>query len=190
LGGFAFEGVSTYDIAPPANTALSSITYHFGGKGALCLACADPIADHITAVHAVCFRPGPRTSAQNCGGSVGGIAVSTHQFRTRRLAPPSAASSQFIARELQPIEAFERLHARNIVPVIESAVGIIPIARVSLDHEARRVRVITLVGMALVLRLGRAFVSRATKLVDLTEDATESLIGGLRRSALALLTEA
>ena len=45
FGESGFEGASTRDIAQAADTAMSSITYHFGGKEGLYLACADFIAE-------------------------------------------------------------------------------------------------------------------------------------------------
>ncbi len=74
FGQHGFDGASTRDIAAASGTAMSSITYHFGGKDGLYLACADYIAEQIGAVHAVGMAaisairraiprpPGPRCS--------------------------------------------------------------------------------------------------------------------------------
>ena len=43
------EGASTRGIAAAAGTAMSSITYHYGGKEGLYLAAADRIAERMTA---------------------------------------------------------------------------------------------------------------------------------------------
>ncbi|NWO96312.1 TetR family transcriptional regulator, partial [Escherichia coli] len=43
-GRHGFEGASTREIARASGTAMSSITYHFGGKQGLYLAAADHIA--------------------------------------------------------------------------------------------------------------------------------------------------
>ena len=47
FGRSGFDGASTRDIARASGTAMSSITYHFGGKEGLYLACADHIAKGI-----------------------------------------------------------------------------------------------------------------------------------------------
>src|SRR3954470_19849914 len=52
FGLLGFEGASTRDIARASGTAMSSITYHFGGKEGLYLAAADHIAESIAAMQA------------------------------------------------------------------------------------------------------------------------------------------
>ena len=47
FGRCGFEGASTRAIAGDCGTAMSSITYHFGGKEGLYLAVADHIAAQI-----------------------------------------------------------------------------------------------------------------------------------------------
>ncbi|MGE5722624.1 MAG: TetR family transcriptional regulator, partial [Sphingomonadales bacterium] len=47
FGRLGFEGASTRDIARASGAAMSSITYHFGGKEGLYLAAADHIARQI-----------------------------------------------------------------------------------------------------------------------------------------------
>ena len=186
---FGCESSGTSDSAQVAETAMYSISYHFGGKEGLHLACAEHIADHVAAVHAVglgMIRERPLKTAKQAWEAL----LLLTKFARVTLAPQSAACSQFIVREPQPTEVFKRIYVRVIGPLIETAVGIIPIARASLDHEARRVWIIKLVGMALVMRLGHACVSHAMKLDDLTEDSAEFLIACLRRSAHALLTGA
>jgi hypothetical protein len=106
------------------------------------------------------------------------------------LAPQSETWSQFITREQQrPTEAFERLYHGIMSPVLETVLGLMAIARPSLDDTRRRTLVMNIVGMALFLRLGRACVSRVMKVDDIDEPTADILIAGLRQSALELLTE-
>ncbi len=190
FGQHGFEGASTRDIAAASGTAMSSITYHFGGKQGLYLACADHIADQIAQVHAAglaAIGAHPPQAPDEARTALIGL---LENFARLMLAPQSEAWSQFIVREQQrPTEAFERLYARIMRPVLEAALTLLAIARPSLDDEARRTLVMNIVGMALILRLGRACVSRVMRLEDIDEAAAETLIAGLRRSALALLTE-
>ena len=111
-------------------------------------------------------------------------------FARLMLAPESESWSQFMVREQQrPTEAFERLYARIMKPVLDTALGFIRITRPSLSEEEARVLVMNMVGMALILRIGRACVSRTMGVDDLDEATANTLIAGLRRSALHLLTE-
>lgn len=47
FGARGLEGASTREIARAAGTAMSSITYHYGGKDGLYLAAASYIAEQI-----------------------------------------------------------------------------------------------------------------------------------------------
>lgn len=185
-----FDGASTRDIAAASGTAMSSITYHFGGKQGLYLACADYIAYQIGAVHAagmaaIRVRPPEEPEAARAA-----MVTLLENFARLMLAPQSETWSQFITREQQrPTEAFERLYHGIMSPVLETVLGLMAIARPSLDDTRRRTLVMNIVGMALFLRLGRACVSRVMKVDDIDEATATILIAGLRQSALELLTE-
>ena len=55
FGRYGFEGASTRQIAKASGAAMSSITYHFGGKEGLYLAAADRIASGISEMQAPLF---------------------------------------------------------------------------------------------------------------------------------------
>lgn len=190
FGRAGFDGASTREIAKASGTAMSSITYHFGGKQGLYLACADHIADQIGAVHEqglAAIRAHPPHDADSARAA---LMVLLDNFARLMLAPQSERWSQFITREQQrPTEAFERIYARVMGPVMEVAVRLLTLVRPSLDEEGRRMLVINVVGMTLVLRLGRACVSRVMGIADIDAATAEKLIAGLRRSVLQLLTE-
>lgn len=190
FGRTGFDGASTREIARASGTAMSSITYHFGGKEGLYLACADHIADLIGSIHAdglAAMRSNPPRDAEAARGYA---MVLITNFARFMLAPESETCAQFITREQQkPTEAFERLYTRVMEPVLTAALSLVAIARPSLDEQARRVLVMNAVGMALVLRLGRACVSRVMQVEDIDAVTAETLIAGLRRSVLHLLTE-
>lgn len=191
FGAMGYEGASTRDIAAASGTAMSSITYHFGGKQGLYLACADHIGAQISAVHAAgmtAIRADPPRDPETA--RIAMLAL-LENFARLMLAPQSEAWSQFIVREQQrPTEAFERLYQAIMSPVLETVLGLMAIARPSLDDTRRRTLVMNIVGMALVLRLARACVSRVMGVEDIDEATADTLIAGLRRSALELLTEA
>jgi len=191
FGRMGFDAASTRDIARASGTAMSSITYHFGGKQGLYLACADHIATQIGAVHAPlleAMREKPPQTPEEA--RVSALAL-LENFARFMLAPQSESYCQFIVREQQhPTEAFERIYARVMEPVLESAVALLTIARPLLADAERRALVTNMVGMALILRLGRACVARVMQVDDLDETTSDFLIAGLRRSAQTLLTEA
>ncbi len=191
FGQHGFDGASTRDIAAASGTSMSSITYHFGGKQGLYLACADYIAEQIGAVHAVGLTTIRAHPPQEADAAREAMLALLDNFARLMLSPQSEAWSQFIVREQQrPTEAFERLYHGIMEPVLETVLGLLAIARPSLGDRERRTLVMNIVGMALILRLGRACVSRLMQVDDLDEPTAETLIAGLRRSALALLTEA
>lgn len=185
-----FDGASTRDIAAASGTAMSSITYHFGSKQGLYIACADYIAYKIGAVHAAGLAAIRANPPQDPDTARTAMVTLLENFARLMLAPQSQTWSQFITREQQrPTEAFERLYHGIMSPVLETVLGLMAIARPSLDDTRRRTLVMNIVGMALILRLGRACVSRLMRVDDLDESTADVLIAGLRQSALELLTE-
>ncbi len=110
FGQQGFAGAATRAIAKEADTAMSSITYHFGGKEGLYLACADHIAACVAQrfagpVAALESHP-PATRAD----AVDAICDLLATFARLMLDPASQDWSHFIAREQHsPTEAFERL---------------------------------------------------------------------------------
>lgn len=191
FGRMGFDGASTRDIARASGTAMSSITYHFGGKQGLYLACADHIATQIGAVHAPLMDAMRIKPPQTPDEARAGALALLENFARFMLAPQSEHYCQFIVREQQhPTEAFERIYARVMAPVLESAVALLKIARPLLDDVERRVLVTNMVGMALILRIGRACVAWTMQVDDLDDATSNILIAGLRRTAQTLLTEA
>lgn len=191
FGRQGFEGASTRDIATAAGTTMSSITYHFGGKQGLYLACADHIGDLIGNIHASGLAAARARPVQSAEEARGHLLVLMENFARLMLSPQSQAWSQFIAREQQqPTEAFERLYARAMGPALETALALMALARPSLSDQRRRTLIMNIVGMVLALRLARACISRVMQVDDIDDATAQVLIGDLRESTLALITEA
>ena len=190
FGESGFEGASTRDIAQAADTAMSSITYHFGGKEGLYLACADFIAEMI--------RERQAQALAILAESIDGIDAQTARerlliildgFAVMMLRPESESWARFIVREQQaPTEAFERLYTGAMGPMIEGATRLLAIARPDLDERERRASIMLIVGQALVLRVGRASLERALGVNQLGEAEGQLLRERLRSNALAILT--
>lgn len=189
FGSRGFDGASTRDIAKASGVAMSSITYHFGGKQGLFLACADHIADVIGAVLLPSrerIEAQPPQSPQEA--SEWGLLL-LENFATLMLSPQSATFASFVAREQQhPTEAFERLYERIMRPMIETSLGLLAITRPALSDQERRALILSVMGMALVLRLARACVVRTMQVEDMDEATAAFLLANLRKSAATLLS--
>lgn len=191
FGRHGFDGASTREIARTSGTAMSSITYHFGGKEGLYLAAAEHIATQVREAL------GPlRERAEAVAGSaereeaIDLLLAMLDGFARMMLRPESEAWSRFIVREQQqPTEAFERLYEGAMKAVIETFVSLLTRARVDLDEIECRATAVMLFGQALVLRVGRASVCRALGCETLGEKGGALLRARLRSTALCILSE-
>ena len=189
FGSRGFDGASTRNIAKASGVAMSSITYHFGGKQGLFLACADHIADVIGAVllplreRITAQPPQSRQEASEWG------LLLLENFATLMLSPQSATFASFVTREQQhPTEAFERLYERIMCPMIETSLELLAITRPSLSDRERRALILHIMGMAMVLRLARACVERTMQVAEMDEATAKFLLANLRQSAAALFS--
>jgi AcrR family transcriptional regulator len=191
FGRHGFEGASTREIACASGTAMSSITYHFGGKESLYLACADHIAAQVRGILGplrqqaeAAIASATRTDAVQL------LLAMLDGFAQMMLRPESEAWARFIVREQQqPTEAFERLYVGAMKSQIETLVLLVARVRPDLDEMERRATAILLLGQALVLRVGRASVCRALGLETLGEAERTLLRARLQKNALCILTE-
>ena len=190
FGKLGFEGASTREIARASGTAMSSITYHFGGKEGLYLAAADHIAASASALQAPALAvarqalEGPRETV------VEAVLAVLDSFAQMMLRPESEAWSRFIIREQQfPTEAFDRLYTGMMQQHTETFNALLGRVRDDLDTRELRATGILLFGQALILRAGRASVCRVLD-VDHIDEATATLLRArLRANALCILTE-
>ncbi|MCW2348764.1 AcrR family transcriptional regulator [Sphingobium sp. B11D3B] len=190
FGRFGFDGASTREIARASGTAMSSITYHFGSKEGLYLACADHIASVVGSIYApliaIIEKQPPQTPAQARTQMLALLETLARFLLSSR----SATFAQFVAREQQhPTEAFTRLYDGLIGPLVETAILLSAVARPSLAEAERRPLILHIMGMALILRLGRACVVRTMQVPDLDSATGEALVASLLKSAETLLTE-
>lgn len=113
------EGASTRAIASAAGTAMSSITYHYGGKDGLYLAVADHVASQCSALFDNVLARGPADAMSDhdiceCIDEL----VST--LVRLMLNEGSAPWASFIAREqLKPSGAYDVLYDRLLVRVCD-----------------------------------------------------------------------
>lgn len=190
FGRRGFEGASTREIAAASGTAMSSITYHFGGKEGLYLAVADHIAARIAERQAPALAIAASAPALGRDQATDAVLAMVEAFGRMMLAPESAAWSSFIVREQQqPTAAFQRLYDGAMQAMVESFVALIAVARPDLDGEAARMTGVFLYGQALILRVGLASVCRVLD-VDALDDAMQAaLLARLRANSLCVLSE-
>jgi len=190
FGAKGFEGASTRKIAADSGTAMSSITYHFGGKEGLYLAVADHIAARIAERQASALVAAKSGAKLTRDQAIEAALAMVESFGRMMLAPESAAWSTFIVREQQaPTAAFERLYDGAMRAVVERLVALIAVARPDLDAQATRMTGILLYGQALILCVGHAAVCRVLEVESLDAGMQSALLARLRATSLCVLSE-
>lgn len=160
FGTAGFGATSTRAIAARAGTNISSISYHFGGKDGLRLACADALVAGIGQVARIL----PEDPSQLDRAAA---RVALHRL-VRRLvsllvAPASADVVAFMLRELaepgSPV--LDRLYDRLIEPRHRALCGLWAAATgADCDAEMTRLTVFALIGQAAYFRLAAPVVQR------------------------------
>jgi AcrR family transcriptional regulator len=161
IGAVGYEGASTRILAKTANTALSAIPYHFGGKRELYLAAAQVIADYAD------NRFAEAVSVLEVGGS----AEASLRFEEALVkllhimledAEP-ASWTPFVARCCYDNdEAFALIYDQAIAPLIEALVCAAGgFSSPSLDDEAVRLRISSIVTAIISFRFLRGITLRS-----------------------------
>lgn len=190
FGRLGFEGASTRDIARASGTAMSSITYHFGGKHGLYLAAAEHIAASIRALQGENVARAVAAGHESREAAMEALATILDGLAQMMLRPETESWSRFIIREQQfPTEAFDVLFAKAMQPILEAFIELIGRVRTDLARRETVAMAILLFGQAMVLRAGRAAVCRALQ-VDQIDDETALLLRArLRANVLCILSE-
>jgi AcrR family transcriptional regulator len=190
FGRLGFEGASTRDIARLSDTAMSSITYHFGGKQGLYLAAAD----HIAA--SVLERQGPALVAARAAGlasreaAIEATLMVLDSFAQMMLRPESEPWARFIIREQQhPTEAFDRLYEGVMRGVVDTMIALMAVARPDLSDREARATGMLMFGQAMILRAGLAALCRVMEVERIDEPTATLLRARLRANALCILSE-
>lgn len=173
FGGKGYEGTSTRELAALARVNIGSITYHFGGKEGLHLACADFIVETIQSVAEPALTEAeaadsPEAAAKRLENAVGRIVSFI-------VAGPEAGDfAQFVLRELAaPGPALDRLYAGVFLPTHERLCRIWEQATGEAgDSDATKVRIFTMIGQVVYFKIAREAVSRRMGWADIgTEQA-------------------
>jgi len=190
FGRQGFEGASTREIARASGTAMSSITYHFGGKEGLYLAAADHIAAQIREMQAPAVAAALEAGPSSPEAAVQAMLGLLDSLALMMLRPETEAWSRFIIREQQyPTEAFNRLFDGAMQKIVEAFVELISRARSDLSVREVMATGILLFGQAMVLRAGHAAVCRVMAIDHIDEASAALLRARLRANTLCILSE-
>ena len=171
-----FEGAATRAIAAECCTAMSSITYHFGGKEGLYLAAAEHIARQIAAEHAATLAAAPASPVTTPQQAVERLVILLDLFAGTMLSERSAKWARFITREQhEPTQAFARIHEIAMRPMMELGLELVARARPDLSESERRATAFLLFGEVIALRAGRASLCRMLD-IDTPGPAEEALL--------------
>ncbi len=187
FGQHGLEGASTREIAAAANTAMSSITYHYGGKEGLYLAAADEVAKQMGTpavlddIDEVIARGDPTEARHAIHGILG-------NFIGRLQDDQSNSWALFIMREqLNPSGAFERIFAGPMGRTSLALVELVCIATGARDRDEARIAAISLFGQVLVLKAARATCRKILDRETLSADLLDAYVARVRANTDAIL---
>jgi len=191
FGRHGFEGASTREIARASGTAMSSITYNFGGKQGLYLAAADHIAACVREIQGPALEVARETArAGTREQATEALLALLDGFALMMIRPESEAWSLFITREQQaPTEAFDRIYTGVMQEVVGVFVALLARIRTDLGEREVLAMGIMLFGQTLVLRVCRAAVTRILSVETIDERTRALLRARLRANALCILSE-
>ena len=170
FGQHGLEGVSTREIAAAADTAMSSITYHYGGKEGLYLAAADEVAKQMGGGHEIAEFERVVASGDPIAARTA-IADIMRIFLKRIQHEQSNNWALFIMREqLNPTAAFERIYAGPMGQTGRVLVELICVATGGSDRQTARLAAISLFGQVLVMKAARAMCRKMLERETLSED--------------------
>ena len=157
FGAKGLEGASTRGIAAAAGTAMSSITYHYGGKEGLYLAAADRIAERMSAVMGDPLELAHEIASDDTAGARAQIHRILGRLADKMASAESADWTLFVLREqMNPGEAFERIYSGVMGQMVRKLGDLVCIATGHAEVRAARIATITLMGQVITLRANRA----------------------------------
>jgi TetR/AcrR family transcriptional regulator, regulator of cefoperazone and chloramphenicol sensitivity len=179
FGRFGIDGASTRAIAKDAQTPMSSITYHFGGKEGLYLATASHIAERMGTLLGPAIAKVAATCQPGCTPAQAREALHILYAHAAAVlvSAESAPFARFIVREqANPTEAFNRIYDALMGPMLGRLAFLLGIASGgTLDESEARVRAITLMGQVLVFRVAREAALRAGGWKDIGAKELETI---------------
>ena len=189
FGQKGFEGVGTREIAAAADTAMSSIRYHFGGKEGLYEAAASYILSRahrlIAGDEQRLPRPDlPRPEQVDC--------LIDFLLRAARmmLRKESAGFALFMARLQQsPSPENMAMLRRNMMPMMDGYLAQVRLLKPGLSEQDVRATAFFLFSMTVSLRHSRAALGILLDRDEPSDDDAALLLGRLEAIARAILAE-
>lgn len=189
FGKHGLEGASTRDIAAAADTAMSSITYHFGGKEGLYQAAAEHIFSHLKQLLSVPPIPLPEPGA-SAEARIDVVCTMLGRAAAFMLQDESAAFAHFIAREQQaPSPLVRELMRNHMDQTMVRLSDQIALLRPELDQTAIRATTLFLFGMAVTLRHSRTALHLLMKTDEISDDLKRQLLSRLDQIVRAVLKD-
>ena len=175
FGHHGLEGASTRQIASAADTAMSAITYHYGGKEGLYLATADRIAETLQEAMAANLDVAARIDEADPAGARDALQAIFRSLSQKMTADDTADHTRFILREqMNPTAAFDRIYHGFMQQMFGTVSRLV---RIATGVDARTAAIVSsaLSGQAMSPRSSRALLLRE---LDLTsyDDATRAQI--------------
>ena len=161
------NAVGTRAIAEAAGAQMSAITYHFGGKEGLYLACARHIAAEMRERTAPLLERA-RTACTPSGGAAEAstaIQAMLSDFVAIMMNDDIKAIARFVVREqMNPTQAFSILFEDAMRPMLERLEELLQrVAGHVLPISQLRIRAMALFGQVLAFRFARATLMRVTQ---------------------------
>ena len=192
FGRKGIEGASTRAIAAAAGTTMSSITYHYGGKQGLYLAAAHRIADQMGERMAPALTPSERENREGEGpdDALNALLTIIDRFAAMMVHPESTAWARFIVREqMEPTEAFDILYDGVMGRLVDRLSAlIVRIGGGRFDVAEARLKTLAIVGQAIVFRVARATLLRATVWTDVDTGGVAAIRRVIHAHTIAILT--
>ncbi|MDE1467763.1 CerR family C-terminal domain-containing protein [Aurantiacibacter sp. D1-12] len=189
FGERGFDGASTRDIAAEAETTMSNITYHFGGKEGLYRAAAEAIVMRFASVTADLFRDhqdeGTEPDAARRIEIVGTVLRTIGAFM---LSDEAAPFARFVAREQQnPASVMREFFEREIKPKVRMLEEQVKHLRPDLNDQEVSATVFYLLSMAISLRSSRLSLCMFMDVPDIEEPLGSQMLDRLDHIVRELL---
>lgn len=187
FGELGFDGASTRDIAACAQTTMSNITYHFGGKEGLYRAAGEAIVGRMKSV--IIGQPlAPPSKDASAEERVALICAMLRRVGTFMLSDEAAPLARFVAREQQnPDSILREFFVRDIHGSGAIMAGQVGMLRPELNEIERKATFFFLMSMAISLRASRLSLCVFMDVSDVDDALKTRLLDQLENLARGVL---